>query len=88
MRYFQERELLSAKLDAAERQLAAFMILPLTREIALRSAEIQASLGKRGQIVGINDLYIAATAIVHEASIVTRNVEEFKHVQGIAIEKY
>lgn len=88
MRYLQDKELLSKKLEAAERQITSFMILPVTREIALESAQLQATLAKRGRIIGINDLYIAATAIVHKASVVTRNVDEFDHVQEITIEKY
>lgn len=88
MKYFLEKELLSKKLEAGERQIAAFMTLPLTREIALKSAQLQSVLARRGQVIGINDLYIAATAIVHKASVVTRNVDEFNRVQEITIEKY
>lgn len=88
MKYSRDKELLSEKVEAAERQITAFMILPLTREIVLKSAQLQSELAKKGQVIGINDLYIAATALVHKASVVTRNVEEFSHVREITIEKY
>lgn len=88
MKYSRDKELLSEKVEAAERQMAAFMILPLTREIVLKSAQLQSELAKKGQVIGINDLYIVATALVHKASVVTRNVEEFSHVREITIEKY
>lgn len=88
MKYFRDKELLSKKIDAAERQIASFMTLPLTREIALKSSQLQSELARRGQVIGINDLYIAATAFVHKASVVTRNFDEFSHVREITIEKY
>jgi len=88
IRYFQEKELLTAKLDAAEKELTAFMILPFTQDVAMESARIQAALTKRGQIIGINDIYIAATAMLHKATIVTRNSSDFEHVQGLPVEEY
>jgi len=88
MRYFQEKELLTAKLDDAERELMAFGILSFTQEIAMQSARIQAALTKRGRIIGISDIYIAATALVHKTAVVTRNSSEFEHVQGITVQEY
>lgn len=41
-------------------------IIPLTAEIAKRSAEIYADLRTRGQIVGHNDVLIAGTAIIND----------------------
>ena len=88
MKYFRDKELLSKKIDAAVRQIASFMTLPLTREIALKSSQLQSELARRGQVNGINDLYKAATAFVHKASVVTRNFDEFSHVREFTIEKY
>lgn len=88
MKYFHDKELLSKKIEAAEKQISAFLALPLTRDIAFKSAELQSLLARRGQAIGINDLYIAATAVVHKASVVTRNIDEFSHVQEIVIERY
>ena len=88
LRYFSEKELLTTKLDAAERELLAFEILPFTHEIAMQSARIHAALTKAGRIIGINDIYIAATALAHKAAVVTRNHSEFEHVQGLVVQKY
>ncbi len=88
LRYFQDKEILSGKLEAAEKDLMPFMILPITREIAMESARIQATLSKRGRTIGINDVYIAATAMVNKAVVVTRNTSHFEQIQGLHVEKY
>lgn len=87
-RYFQGKELLETKLGAAEKELLSFMIMPLTEEIAKESARLQAMLAKRGLMIGINDIYIAATALVHGATLVTRNSSAFRRVEGLSVEKY
>lgn len=35
--------------------------------------------------MGLGDAIIAATALVHQCSLVTRNVDDFKHVTGLEI---
>ena len=85
---YSEKEVLKTKLEAAERDLAPFMTLPLTCEIAEESAKIQASLTKRGKITGINDIYIAATALSTKSPIVTRNTSHFENIQGLTVESY
>lgn len=64
------------------------MILPLTYEIAMESARIHGALAIRGRIIGINDIYIAATAIVHKADLVTRNSSHFERIQGLSVQQY
>ena len=88
VKYSEKKEILKTKLEAAERDLAPFVILPLTYEIVSESAKIQASLTKRGRLIGINDVYVAATAIVAKSPIVTRNRAHFENVQGLVIETY
>jgi predicted nucleic acid-binding protein len=84
------KEILKVKLEAAERDLAPFMILPLTYDIVSESAKIQASLIKRGRFIGINDIYIAATvtAVANKSPIVTRNRLHFENIQGLTVEPY
>ena len=87
IRYF-EKEMLKTKLEGAERDFAPFVILPLTYEIVGESAKIQASMTKKGKIAGINDIYIAATAVVNKSSVVTRNVAHFDQIHGLTVESY
>jgi tRNA(fMet)-specific endonuclease VapC len=81
-------ETLNSKLEETERLLMPFFILPFTKEIALESARIEAELAKRGQMIGINDLYIAATALTNKATITTRDTHHFARIKGLSVEKY
>ena len=40
----------------------------------------------RSQSIGERDLLIAATALAHDLTVVTRNAREFRRVPGLAVE--
>lgn len=52
-------------------------ILPVTREIAERWGELDAAQQRSGQPLNIADGLLAATALQHDLTIVTRNVKDF-----------
>jgi predicted nucleic acid-binding protein len=79
---------LGQKLESAERDLSKFGILPLEGEVAETSAKIHAQLIKKGRQTGINDVYIAATAIHHGAELVSRNVKHFRDIPGLRLGIY
>jgi len=45
-------------------------------------------LKDNGLLIGGNDLWIAAVAIVHDLPLVTRNAKRFKRVPGLRIVRY
>lgn len=47
---------------------------------------IRASLKRSGQMIGSNDLLIAAIALARDLIVVTRNVTEFSRVPGLRLE--
>lgn len=51
-------------------------------------ALIRADLERRGQVIGQNDMLIAAHALALDAILVTDNVREFKRVKGLQIENW
>jgi tRNA(fMet)-specific endonuclease VapC len=51
-------------------------------------AEIRAELKKRGEMIGANDLLIAAHARCLGLILVTNNTREFGRIQGLAIENW
>jgi tRNA(fMet)-specific endonuclease VapC len=51
-------------------------------------AAIRADLTKRGQLIGPNDLLIAATCIANAVTLVTHNTGEFERVKGLSIEDW
>jgi len=68
--------------------LAGFQSLPFDDEAAYRHALIRAELTAKGQLIGPNDLLIAATALAHGAILVTHNTAEFSRVPGLLIEDW
>jgi predicted nucleic acid-binding protein len=42
----------------------------------------------RGLTPGINDLYIASTALTLKLALVTRNDQDFKRFPGLRVETY
>lgn len=53
----------------------------VAKEWAYLNAKLNASLQRKGHTVGVQDLYIAATAKSHGFAIVTRNVKDFQHTK-------
>jgi tRNA(fMet)-specific endonuclease VapC len=76
--------------EAAEPRLAALaqflrplQMLPFDDECALQAAKIRIALETAGTPIGPHDTLIAATAMRHQATLITRNVREFSRVPGL-----
>lgn len=59
-------------------------VLPLTEEIARCAGELRGRLGVQGQQRTQADMLIAATAQIHQLTLVTRNVSDFQNC-GISL---
>ena len=68
--------------------LEAHEIVEITEEVAGHYARIRADLESRGVTIGCNDLWIAATALAHGATLVTNNTGDFSRVAGLVIEDW
>jgi tRNA(fMet)-specific endonuclease VapC len=68
-----------AAIDRYRPFLANYALLPVTENIAARFAEVRAVLRKQGQLIGDLDLLIAATALHHDLTLVTRT---FRHLSA------
>ncbi|MBS7618150.1 PIN domain-containing protein [Candidatus Bathyarchaeota archaeon] len=86
--YWESGEVLKKKLASAERDLSTFEILPITREIAVKAAEVDANLIKMGETLSLADALIAATAINHNLVLLTRGIEHFKKIPKMKIKSY
>lgn len=71
--------------DMILRLLDTIPTLPLDRPAADRAAEIQRALGRKGQGIGMADSLIAGIALVHDAILLTRNVQHFERVAGLKL---
>ena len=58
--------------------LQKLAFLPWDREVAMRWAELMVGLQRAGRSLPLFDSMIAATALTHRLTVVTRNVRDFK----------
>ena len=65
--------------------LAPYAVLDFDRDAAARYAEIRHGLERRGQPIGERDQMIAAIALAHARTVVTRNRREFDRVAGLNV---
>ena len=69
-----------------EALLERFPLLPIDLATARLHAHVWAELASVGNLIGPNDLWLAATCLAHGLTIVTANVREFARVPGLEIE--
>jgi len=75
----------AADFGAWQRLCRPFPVLPWTMEVAWQYGEIYRHLQSAGKLIGSNDMWIAATALVHGMGVVTSNVHEFQRVAGLRV---
>jgi tRNA(fMet)-specific endonuclease VapC len=63
-------------------------VLPLPLEAAHLYGTIRASLETRGEVIGNNDLWIAAHAKAEGLTLVTNNEREFKRIAGLKVQNW
>ena len=73
----------ATRLAALAKLLQPLQLLPFDSECAAHAARLRVELEAAGTPIGPNDTLIAATALRHQAILVTRNVREFSRVQGL-----
>jgi len=61
---------------------------PLPLGAAEQYGRIRHGLGKKGQLIGGNDLWIAAHALAGNYTLVTDNEREFSRVDGLRCENW
>ena len=75
-------------LDKVNDFAATFQNLDFDKDAAQHYGEIRADLEKNGNIIGPNDLMIAAIARSKNLVLITNNVDEFERVKGLKIEDW
>ena len=76
-------EAAAPRFAALAQLLQPVQVLPFDSECAEHAARIRAELESVGTPIGPHDTLIAATALRHQATLVTRNVREFSRVPGL-----
>ena len=65
--------------------LSTFAIVSVESSTAFQFAELRAFLRRRGRLIPDMDLLIAATALEHDLTLVTRNHRHFARVPGLRV---
>lgn len=60
-------------------------VLPFTKTISEKAAIIFQELKKGNRIIEFRDIFIAATAMVHDLPVLTRNKKHFLRVKGLKL---
>ena len=71
-----------------QRLCQPYAILPWSTEVSWQYGELYRYLAAKGTLIGTNDLWIAATALVHRMELVTENQSEFLRVPGLKVLGY
>lgn len=75
-------------LSLLERFFAPFVSLPYDDRCADQYGLIRADLARSGQLIGPNDLLMAATARAHDLTLVSHNTRELSRVVGLRLEDW
>lgn len=75
-------------LPAIQGLLRELPVLTFDSASALQAAKIRAQLQRIGRPIGGYDVLIAATALVHNLTVVTHNTREFSRVAGLLVEDW
>jgi predicted nucleic acid-binding protein len=90
--FISEGEFASGHAQSQERAMRAFLhqfrVLHSSPDIVWTYSRIYRDLKSRGQLVGTNDLWIAATALVHDEPLVTRNTADFRRIPDLTVLSY
>jgi tRNA(fMet)-specific endonuclease VapC len=77
---------------AAPTRLSALIdllpVLPLEKSAGHTYSEIRAELELNGEMIGNNDLWIAAHALAAGLTLVTNNEREFRRVRGLKVQNW
>lgn len=75
-------------LDNVEGFVSRLEVMDYSSKASSHYGDIRADLERKGQIIGVNDMHIAAHARSEGLIAVTNNVREFNRVDGLRIENW
>jgi tRNA(fMet)-specific endonuclease VapC len=63
-------------------------IIPIGEKEASAAGDILADLRKSGNVIGLEDVLIAASAITNQFTVVTANIRHFSRIKGLEVENW
>lgn len=71
-----------------KRILSRVKVIRISEKEAIIAGDILAEMKKNGQIIGIEDVLIAASALANQCRLVTTNVRHFSRIKGLVVENW
>ena len=68
--------------------LTAVQVTAMNADVGRRYGRLRTHLAAAGQMIGPNDLWIAAHALSLELPLISHNLREFERVPGLAVETW
>ena len=68
--------------------ISRITVLPFGENEAYMAGDILAHLQKTGQRVGLEDVFIGATALTHKCILVTANIRHYSRIKDLKIENW
>jgi predicted nucleic acid-binding protein len=68
--------------------LSRVTILNFSLPEAVVAGDIFAHLTRRGELIGVEDVLIGATALIREYTVVTGNIRHFGRIPGLQVENW
>lgn len=84
----EKSEFVERNLRTVEDFCSRLIVLDYSEKAAAHYGSIRSDLEKKGQVIGVNDLHIAAHARSEALILVTNNLKEFKRVDALRIENW
>jgi predicted nucleic acid-binding protein len=68
--------------------LSDVTVLDVTLDVGRKFGEVRATLLDAGLATPEMDLFLAATALAHDLTLVTHNVQDFAHIPGLRMQDW
>lgn len=70
------------------RFVASLQVLAWDSPCARIAARLNAGLLNQGTPISITDVFIAATGLRHQSTVVTNNIKDFRRIEGLTLEDW
>ena len=84
----EKSSMITKNLRMVEDFVSRLEVLPYENTAASHYGDIRTNLEKKGTVIGVNDLHIAAHARSEGLILVSNNVREFERVEGLRLENW
>jgi tRNA(fMet)-specific endonuclease VapC len=84
----EKSSMITKNLRKVEDFVSRLEVLPYENTAASHYGDIRADLEKKGTVIGVNDIHIAAHARSEGQILVSNNVREFERVEGLRLENW